>query len=261
VRADDCCLDPDAVEAALTSRARFLMPVHLYGQLADICRLLEIADRHGVTVVEDACQAHGARRDGRGPGSTATAAFSFYPGKNLGALGDAGALTTHDPEVARRVRALREHGQVSKYRHRYEGYTARLDAIQALVLERKLAHLDEWNEQRRAAAAFYTHALAGIGDLSLPRVPAGSEPVWHLYVIRTKEPAALAAFLADRGIATGRHYPEPPHLTDAYRYLGHGPGSFPAAEAISRECLSLPMFAGISTEQLERVASAVASYF
>jgi len=261
VGASDYCLDPDAVEAALTRRTRFLMPVHLYGQLADMDRLLEIAERHGLTIVEDACQAHGAQREGRCPGDFVTAAFSFYPGKNLGGFGDGGAVTTNDPEVARRVRALREHGQVAKYRHRYQGYTARLDAIQALVLERKLAHLDEWNKQRRVAAVYYTDALEGVGDLVLPPVPAGSQPVWHLYVIRTAAPAELARFLAARGIATGRHYPEPPHLADAYRHLGHASASFAVAEAISRECLSLPMFAGITSEQLERVVDAIVSYF
>ncbi len=257
----DHCLDPKAVEAALTPRTRYLMPVHLYGQLADLDALLTIAETHDLTVIEDACQAHGARRAGCAPGWRATAAFSFYPGKNLGAFGDAGALTTQDAGVALRVRALREHGQTAKYRHQYEGYTSRLDAIQAIVLEHKLQQLDGWNEQRRAAAAYYTDALGHVGDLALPPVPPGSEPVWHLYVVRTADPASLAAFLAERGVATGRHYPEPPHRSAAYAYLGHTEGSFPVAEALSRECLSLPMFPGITEEQLQRVVDAVRAYF
>jgi dTDP-4-amino-4,6-dideoxygalactose transaminase len=223
--------------------------------------LIELADRRGLSIIEDACQAHGARRDGLGPGRVATAAFSFYPGKNLGAFGDAGALTTNDPDVAARVRALREHGQIAKYRHAYEGFTARLDAIQALVLERKLQRLDDWNEERRAAAAFYNEVLANVGDLVLPPVPEGSEPVWHLHVVRTGAPLELAAFLADRGIATGRHYPEPPHLCDAYAHLGHAQGSFPVAEALSRQCLSLPLFPGITEGQLQLVAAVVVEYF
>jgi dTDP-4-amino-4,6-dideoxygalactose transaminase len=257
----DYCLDVAAVEAALTSRTRFIMPVHIYGQLSDMRALASVAERHGVTVIEDACQAHGARRDGYGPGELATAAFSFYPGKNLGAFGDAGALTTQDAELARRVRALREHGQVSKYRHQFEGYTSRLDSIQAIVLNHKLRHLDAWNEQRRSAARFYGEALTGIGDLTLPPVATGSEPVWHLYVIRTGNPVSLADFLGERQIGTGRHYPEPPHLSQAYAHLGYGPGSFPVAEAVSREGVSLPMFPGITDEQLQRVVDAVADYF
>jgi dTDP-4-amino-4,6-dideoxygalactose transaminase len=258
---NDYCLDVAATEAALTSRTRFVMPVHLYGQLADMRALMDLAQRRGLTVIEDACQAHGARRDNYGPGTLATAAFSFYPGKNLGAFGDGGALTTNDGRLANRVRALREHGQVAKYRHAYEGYTSRLDAIQALVLEQKLALLDEWNQQRRAAARFYTEALRNVGDLQLPPVPKGSNPAWHLYVIRTQTPEELAEFLARRQVATGRHYPEPPHLSAAYRRLGHRDGAFPVSEAISRECLSIPMFPGITDEQLQRVVDAIVDYF
>src|SRR5207248_10816048 len=184
------------------------MPVHLYGQLADMTALVELAERRGLIVLEDACQAHGAERAGirAGAGGTA-AAFSFYPGKNLGAMGDAGAIVTADEELARCARALREHGQTSKYEHAREGYTARLDTVQALVLLRKLPLLDGWNDERRRAAAFYTDALAGVGDLLLPPVPEESRPVWHLYVLRTADPEHLAEALRARGIATGRHYP------------------------------------------------------
>jgi dTDP-4-amino-4,6-dideoxygalactose transaminase len=189
------------------------------------------------------------------------AAFSFYPGKNLGAAGDAGALVTQDPELARTVRALREHGQTAKYVHAREGWTARLDTIQALVLGHKLPLLDGWNEERRAAARRYSEALSGVGDLTLPLVPRGSLPVWHLYVVRTADPERLAIFLRERGIGTGRHYPQPVHLTEAYAGLGYREGEFPVAEALARECLSLPIFPGITEAQLEVVVSGVRAYF
>ena len=259
---DDYNLDPAAAEAAIGPRTRALLPVHLYGQLADLERLSALAEQHGLAVVEDACQAHGARRDGRAAGATGLAgAFSFYPAKNLGAMGDAGALVTSDEELAARARMLREHGQTRKYRHEAEGWTARLDTIQALVLLRKLPLLDGWNEQRRAAAAFYSEALAGVGDLRPPAVAAGSEPVWHLYVVRTATPESLAEHLAADGISTGRHYPEPPHLSPAYARLGHRLGSFPVSEALAAEGLSLPIFPGIETAQLEAVADSVRRYF
>jgi dTDP-4-amino-4,6-dideoxygalactose transaminase len=258
----DYNLDPAAAEAAIGPRTRALLPVHLYGQLADLERLSALAERHGLAVVEDACQAHGASRDGRAAGATGLAgAFSFYPAKNLGAMGDAGALVTGDSGLAAAARMLREHGQTRKYRHEAEGWTARLDTIQALVLLRKLPLLDGWNEERRAAAAFYSEALAGVGDLRLPPVAAGSEPVWHLYVVRTAAPERLAEHLAADGISTGRHYPEPPHLSPAYAGLGHRLGSFPVSEALASEGLSLPIFPGIETAQLEAVADSVRRYF
>ena len=258
----DYNLDPAAAEAALTSRTTFLLPVHLYGQLADMRALQGLAERHGLALVEDACQAHGAERDGVRAGAGGLAgAFSFYPAKNLGAIGDAGALTTDDAELAATVRALREHGQSRKYRHDLEGYTARLDTIQALVLELKLRLLDGWNEERRAAARFLSEGLAAVGDLVLPAVAPGSEPVWHLYVVRTAEPDALARFLGERGIATGRHYPDPVHLSPAYASLGYAPGAFPVAERVALEGLSLPIFPGISEAQLTAVVEGVRAYF
>jgi dTDP-4-amino-4,6-dideoxygalactose transaminase len=255
-------LDPESVEAVIGPRTRFLLPVHLFGQMADMRALCALAERQGLAVVEDACQAHGAGRDGLQAGAAGLAgAFSFYPGKNLGAFGDAGALTTNDEELAGRVRALREHGQSAKYFHELEGYTSRLDTIQALVLLHKLSLLETWNEERRVAAASYTERLDGVGDLRLPPVPPGSEPVWHLYVVRTSDPAGMAAFLGERGIGTGRHYPQPPHLSPAYARLGHTPGSFPVAEALAAEALSLPLFPGISEEQRAAVLEAVEDYF
>jgi dTDP-4-amino-4,6-dideoxygalactose transaminase len=257
---DDYCIDGDALAATVGPGTRAVVPVHLYGQLADM-RAVAAAAR-SADIVEDAAQAHGATRDGKGAGQTGiAAAFSFYPAKNLGAFGDAGALVCDDAEVAARVRSLREHGQREKYRHSAIGYTSRLDTLQALVLLRKLPHLQGWNDERRMVAARYSDALADVGDLRLPPVAAGSEPVWHLYVVRTAAPDALATFLRERGVATARHYPEPPHLSPAYEHLGYEKGAFPVAEALSRECLSLPLFAGITEEQQERVVEAVRAYF
>ena len=262
VSEDDYCLDPAAAAGAIGATTRAVMPVHLYGQMADMRAFRRLADDRDLELVEDACQAHGAERDGLHAGAVGdSAAFSFYPGKNLGAAGDAGALVTSDTETDALVRALREHGQTAKYVHAHEGFTARLDAVQAVVLLHKLPLLDEWNEQRRLAADFYASALDGVGDLALPPVAPRSAPVWHLYVVRTAEPDRLAGFLRERGIATGRHYPDPVHLTDAYAWLGHESGDFPVAEALAREGLSLPIFPGIADAQLEAVVSGVRAFF
>lgn len=262
VREDDYGLDPDAAAALISPRTRFLLPVHLYGQMADVSALRRVASRHAVGILEDACQAHGAVREGSAAGTIGVAAaFSFYPAKNLGAMGDAGALVTNDDDIAETVRSLREHGQARKYHHAREGYTARLDTIQALALLHKLPHLDGWTAERRAIAAHYTAELAGVGDLRLPLVPPGSKPVWHLYVVRTADPPALAEFLSTRGIGSGRHYPEPPHLSEAYARLGYRPGDFPVAEALSHEALSLPLFPGMTEAQLDAVVSGVNAFF
>lgn len=258
----DYGLDPEAVEGAVTERTGALLPVHLFGQMADLRALRRVAERHGLWLLEDACQAHGAVRDGITAGSGGrAAAFSFYPGKNLGAFGDAGALVTSDGELAARARALREHGQARKHEHEHSGYTARLDTIQALALQRKLPHLEAWNAERRRAARWYSEALRGVGDLRLPPVTSGSEPVWHVYVVRTADPDGLADFLARRRVATARHYPRPPHLTPACASLGKGAGAFPVAEALAREALSLPLYPGISSAQQEWVAESIAEYF
>jgi dTDP-4-amino-4,6-dideoxygalactose transaminase len=255
------CLDPDAAAAAVTERTRFVMPVHLFGQLADMEGLQTVTDRHGLLMLEDAAQAHGASRDGRGAGTFGAAAgFSFYPGKNLGAMGDAGALVTDDAGVAERVRALREHGQREKYRHELVGCTARLDTVQALFLSLKLPHLAAWNEERRWAARRYAELLDGVGDLVLPP-DGGDAHVWHLYVVRTREPERLAGHLRGLGVSVGRHYPVPVHLNPAFAFLGHGEGAFPVAERWARECLSLPIFPGITEAQLEAVAGGVVSWF
>jgi dTDP-4-amino-4,6-dideoxygalactose transaminase len=258
IQEDDLNLDPDSAAAAITHRTRFVLPVHLYGQLADMGRLASL----GLPLVEDACQATGAVRDGRRAGSVGlAAAFSFYPAKNLGAMGDAGALVTNAQELADRARALREHGQRRRYEHEREGFTARLDTIQAVVLLRKLPLLERWNAERVTIANRYLEALEGVGDLRLPPVPPGSEPVWHLFVVRTRSPELLAARLAEHGVQTSRHYLYPVHLTEAYAHLGMTEGSFPVAEALARQCLSLPIFPGMRDEEVERVVAAVRSYF
>lgn len=258
----DGTMDAQAAEAAVTHRTRALLPVHLYGHMADMRALLHLGARARATVIEDACQAHGATRDGLGAGAGGIAgAFSFYPAKNLGAFGDAGAVVTDDAGLAERIRMLRQHGETSKYHHSVEGDTARLDTIQAIVLRRKLPLLAGWNAQRRWAAAAYTEALAGVGDLVLPQVASGSTPAWHLYVARTARRDALAAHLAARGVGTGMHYPLPVHMTPAYRFLGYRPGAFPVSERWAAHCLSLPLFPGMTEGQIEHVAAAVESFF
>ena len=262
VSPDDYNIDAAAAEAAIGPQVRWLLPVHLYGQLADMRRLGGIAERHDLGIVEDACQAHGAVRAGLVPGrGTAGAAFSFYPGKNLGAMGDAGAIVTDDPAIADRVRMLREHGQRKKHRHECIGWTGRLDAFQAAVLTCKLPRLAEWNAERRAVARLYAELLADVGDLVLPTVAPESEHVWHLYVVCTRDPGALAEHLRAHSIVTGRHYPMPPHLTEAYAHLGYAPGAFPVAEELARTGLSLPIFPGMTQGQVEAVAEAIEEYF
>ena len=258
---EDYNLDPVALSAAVSEQTRAVMPVHLYGQMADMKSISAIAEANSLAVVEDACQAHGASRAGIRPGAAGPAAFSFYPGKNLGAFGDAGALVSSDEGLVERVKMLREHGQRQKYRHEAIGYTARLDTIQAAVLLRKLPQLDGWNEARRAIAELYDDALLGVGDLRLPPVPEGSEPVWHLYVVRTGARDELAGFLRERGIATGLHYPEPPHLSSAYRALGYKRGDFPVAERLADEVLSLPIFPGMTEGQSLRVVEQISEFF
>ena len=241
-----------------------VVPVHLYGQTADMDPILALAEHHGLAVVEDACQAQGAeyfsaragawRRAGSmGP----AAAFSFYPGKNLGACGEAGAVTSNVPAVGERVRLLRDHGQSRKYVHDLVGYNGRLDAIQAGFLLVKLPHLTGWNEARRAAARVYDELLADVPGVTVPHVPAWSRPVHHLYVVEVDDRERVQRELATAGIGTGVHYPVPLHLTTASRWLGHGPGDFPVAERAATRVLSLPMFPGLSREQQQRVVSAL----
>ena len=237
-----------------------VIPVHLYGQMADMDAILDLATRYNLVVIEDACQAHGAEyfsrkeQRWRKAGSMGrAAAFSFYPGKNLGACGEAGAITTDDEQIARRCRMLREHGQSKKYHHDIEGYNGRLDAIQAGLLLVKLGHLSEWNDQRRLCAKQYDKLLSADGRITSPEVPSWSRPVYHLYVVRVTDREAVQASLGSAGIATGIHYPVPLHLSPAYDGLGYRPGDFPVTERLAPEVLSLPMFPGLTAEQQERV--------
>lgn len=255
-------LDPAAFEAAITPRTAAVIPVHLYGCTADVAAILPIARRHGLFVIEDAAQAHGARSDGiRAGGLGDIAAFSFYPSKNLGAYGDGGALVTNDAALAHRARALRHGGQHHTYEHVALGTNSRLDEIQAAILRAKLPHLDAWNERRRALAAQYDAGLAGLSDLALPAMPGGVEHVYHLYVVRSPHRDQLRAFLADRGIAAAIHYPCPVHLQPAYEALSYQVGAFPNAETAAQEVLSLPLFPQLSDGDATRVIDTVRSFW
>ncbi|MGB3771535.1 MAG: DegT/DnrJ/EryC1/StrS family aminotransferase [Rhodococcus sp. (in: high G+C Gram-positive bacteria)] len=248
-------IDPAAVERALTPRTAAVLPVHLYGQTAPVEELIRMCETNGTLVIEDAAQSQGATRHGVPAGSWGVAAAtSFYPGKNLGAAGDAGAVLTSDPELAARVRTIAAHGSSRKYVHDVVGVNSRLDALQAVVLSAKLARLAAWNEARRTAAARYADLLGGVDGLILPKSRPGNVDVWHLYVVQLDERDRVSAELAEAGIGTGIHYPTPVHLTDAYRHLGYPPGSFPVTETAADRILSLPMFAHITADQQERVA-------
>jgi dTDP-4-amino-4,6-dideoxygalactose transaminase len=251
-------LDPTQLEAAITPRTRAIVPVHLYGQLCDMPAIMAVARRHGLLVVEDACQAHGAREGEVYAGSEGDAAcYSFYPGKNLGACGEGGAVTVKDAEVAGRVRRLREHGSRVKYHHEVEGYNGRLDALQAGILRLKLPKLAGWNEARRAHAAAYRQALADLPGFELTAERNGAEPVYHLLVGRTDRRAALQAAFDAKRIGWGVHYPIPLHLQPAYAHLGLGAGSFPVAEALAPRSISLPLFPELTAAQRERVVAVV----
>ncbi len=234
-------LDPGKVEAAITPRTKAILPVHLYGQPVDLDPILALARKHGLRVLEDAAQAHGARYKGKRIGGHGdVVAWSFYPGKNLGALGDGGAITTNDPELADRVRVLRNYGSRVKYVNEVKGWNSRLDPVQAVVLRVKLRYLDEWNARRTAIAARYTAELAGTG-LVLPTVPEWADPIWHQYVVQYAERDILQKDLKEAGIGTQIHYPIPPHLQMAYRDAGYSRGRFPIAESMANRLLSLPM--------------------
>jgi dTDP-4-amino-4,6-dideoxygalactose transaminase len=253
-------LDPSRVEAAVTPRTRALMPVHLYGQPVDVDPLLEIARRRGLFLVEDACQAHGARYKGRRVGALGRAGcFSFYPAKNLGAYGDGGAVVTDDQELADRVRMLRNYGQREKYQHAFLAYNRRLDTLQAAILRVKLRSLDRWNEARRRIAAIYDEGLRG-SIVSPPKVALEVEHVYHLYVVRTPDRDGLQKHLTARGVTTGLHYPIPIHLQEAYRDLGHRFGEYPEAEQAAAEGLSLPMYPEMSQAESEYVVEAIRAY-
>ena len=239
--ASTCNMDPGLIEAAITPRTKAIIPVHLYGQPADLDPILSLARKHGLRVLEDAAQAHGARYKGKRIGGHGdVVAWSFYPGKNLGALGDAGAVTTNDPDIADRIRVLRNYGSRVKYVNEVQGYNSRLDPVQAAALRVKLRVLDAWNARRAKIAARYTAALAGTG-LVLPAVPTWAEPVWHLYVVQSSRRDALHQTLGEAGIGTLIHYPIPPHMQQAYADAGYVKGRFPIAERLAHQVLSLPI--------------------
>lgn len=244
-----------------------VIPVHLYGQMADMDGILDLAERYGLIVIEDACQAHGAEyfskksnRWMKAGSMGRAAAFSFYPGKNLGACGEAGAITTNDAEMASKMKMLRDHGQSRKYYHDIEGYNGRLDALQAGILHVKLGHLKSWNEQRRAKAAEYSRLLADCNAVLLPYEPSWSRGVFHLYVIRTADRDGMMQYLKENGIGSAIHYPVPLHLQKAYRSLNYSAGDFPVTESAASEILSLPMFPQLTSEQVEKVCTEVKAF-
>ena len=248
-------MDPALLEAAITSKTRAIMPVHLYGQTADMDPILEIAGRHGIPVIEDACQAHGAEYKGKRAGSLGVAGcFSFYPGKNLGACGEGGAVTTNDADLAHRIRMWRDHGSSKRYEHVFPGLNMRMEGLQGGFLSVKLKHLDRWNDQRREAAAAYSKALAGTGIEIPTEMPYGRH-VYHLYVIQSDTRETLRQQLTDANIESGLHYPTPLHLQEAYRSLGYERGAFPVTERVTSRILSLPMYPGIPVESVKRVVS------
>ena len=253
-------IDPARIEAAITPRTKAIMPVHLYGQSADMDAILDIARRHNLRVVEDAAQAQGARYNGKRVGALGdVAGWSFYPGKNLGAFGDAGAITTNDDDLAARLRMLRNYGSKVKYVNEVAGYNSRLDDMQAAVLSVKLAHLDEWNARRARIAALYLDGLRDT-DLLLPFVPDWADPVWHLFVVRSRDRDGLQKHLAAAGVQTIIHYPIPPHLQGAYQDLHIAEGSLPLTEAIHREVISLPIGPHLSEAAVQTVIEAVRSF-
>jgi dTDP-4-amino-4,6-dideoxygalactose transaminase len=250
-------LNPDNLEAAITSRTKAIIPVHLYGMPAAMDRIMAIADRHGIPVIEDAAQAHGAKyRNKRVSQFGQIACFSFYPGKNLGAYGEGGALVTNDASVAQRVRSLRDHAQSQKYLHDETGYNYRMDSFQGAVLSIKLKHLDEWNAARSDCARQYTELLKD-SSYKVPAHISDSECVWHCYVIETPQRDRVRSVLQDVGIQSAVHYPVPVHLQKAYAHLGYRSGDLPVTEALCERCLSLPIYPELSKEKISRVASAL----
>lgn len=252
-------LNPQLLEAAITKRTKAIIPVHLYGMPADMDAILAIANKHNIPVIEDAAQSQGARYKGKRAGQFGVmTATSFYPGKNLGAYGEGGALLTNSDEIATHARRLREHGQSQRYHHDEVGYNYRMDGFQGAVLSIKLKHLDKWNAARAAHAKRYNELLAGL-PITLPTFPADSESVWHLYVIETDYRDKLAEKLKASGIDTGFHYPIPLHLQKVYESLGHKRGDFPVSERLGDRCLSLPMFPELTDEQIQAVVAALRS--
>lgn len=255
-------ISPSLIEAAITSRTRAILPVHLYGQPADMDPIMKIAKRDGLFVIEDACQAHGAEYKGQRTGSVGDAGcFSFYPGKNLGAYGEAGAVTTNNAELADKVRAFRDHGQRKKYYHSIIGWNARMDGFQGAVLSVKLKYLSKWNEDRNKNAKIYNKLLAEVNGVMTPKKADYAKHVYHIYTIRIKNRDELIKTLAEKGIFCGIHYPVPLHLQDAYKSLGYKKGDFPVAEKCAEEIVSLPMFAELTEEQIGYVSDRLRGFY
>jgi dTDP-4-amino-4,6-dideoxygalactose transaminase len=250
-------IDPDCIEAAITPRTKVIIPVHLYGQSADIDPILTIARKYGLRILEDAAQAHGARYKGKRIGSHGDAvAWSFYPGKNLGALGDGGAVTTNDQEIADRIRLLRNYGSQLKYVHEVRGINSRLDTVQAAVLRVKLKYLDEWNARRKSISNSYLEEFVGT-ELTLPHVPSWADPVWHIFTVRSRNREKLRHYLEENGIGTMIHYPIPPHLQQAYSTLGYVSGDYPISEILAKEVLSLPMGPQLDQAGMQKVVEVI----
>ncbi len=261
IEPDTCLMNVAQVEARITSRTKAILPVHLYGQTVDMDPLLEIASRHGLKVIEDACQAHGATYKGRRAGSLGdAAAFSFYYSKNLGALGEGGFITTNDPEINRKARMIRDHGSERRYYHDLIGFNGRLDEVQAVVLRAKLPHLPEYNRLRREHAKLYNQLLAG-SPVQTPVECPENEHIYHMYVIKAPRRDELQAYLKEKGVGTGIHYPVPIHLQNAMEILGYKAGDFPVTEKAVSEILSLPMYAELTDEQIRSVTSAVRAFY
>jgi dTDP-4-amino-4,6-dideoxygalactose transaminase len=258
---DSYNIDVGKIEEAITARTRAIIPVHLYGQTAELDPILEISRRHNLVVIEDACQAHGAGYKGKRVGALGDAGcFSFYPGKNLGAYGDAGVVVTNTKEIAERLRLLRNYGQPQKYQHVILGYNRRLDSLQAAVLRAKLPYLDEWNASRRRAAHLYNELLAEAEGIRTPYVAEESSHAYHLYVVQHPQRDSLMRHLREQGISVGLHYPIPSHLQPCYEHLAMGRGSLPITEAVSSRVISLPMFPEITSSQIEYVCDSIKNF-
>lgn len=251
-------IDPAQIEAKITSRTKAIVPVHLYGQMADMDALNAIADRYGVAIIEDACQAHGAEYKGRRAGSIGlSGCFSFYPGKNLGACGEAGMAVTNNDDQANAMRMLRDWGQSQRYHHTLKGFNYRMDAIQGAILRVKLRHIEDWTESRRAHAHCYTRRLEAMADVRTPVETIGRRHVYHVYAVRSRGRDRLRQALAEQGVQSGLHYPIPIHLQQAHSDLGYEEGDFPISEAAAREVLSLPIYPEMSASQLDAVIEAM----
>ena len=255
-------IDPDLIAAKITAKTKLILPVHLYGQVADMDRIMEIAEKHNLLVLEDSCQAHGARYKGKRAGTFGhAAAFSMYPGKNLGAYGEAGCVVTNDPKIADTVNCLREHGQSKKYYHRMEGYNGRMDNLQAAALRGKLPFLDEWNQRRQEIAKWYLERWSGVEEVTCPAVADFAAHVFHLFVVLVPDAQGLSTYLNEKGVSTGFHYPLPLHQQEAYQNRIQSQGQFPVTERCAEHLLSLPIFPELTKKQVTKVCDEIISFF